>query len=101
MASFRRQLYSYSSTQFLVGWVLLALLAGLLHKVYPPFGMMAAIGSVACLLAAILLPMLSRQYGRSERRWRGRVVDYEPIRLRQPFSWRYMWWRIKSIFGFR
>ncbi|GEM_PF-3040693 len=97
----RRQLFLYNSTQLLAGWVLLALAAALLHKIFPPLGMLAALGSVACLLGAILIPMLSRQYGRSERRWRGKVIDYQPAKIRRSFSWRYAWWRIKSFFGFR
>ncbi len=99
--NFRRRLYGYSSNSFLVGWVLLALVAGLMHKIYPPFGALAALASVGCLLAAILLPMISRSYGMPERRWRGQVIDYRPSRIRRPFSWRYAWWRIKSFFGFR
>lgn len=102
LSGVRRRLYSYNSTQLLVSWVMLALAAGLLRKVYPPFGVMAAVLSVACLLGAILLPMLSRQYGQPERRWRGRIIDVQqPARLRRPFSWRYTWWRIKTFFGFR
>ncbi|MGI5835816.1 MAG: hypothetical protein ACOX87_04900 [Chloroflexota bacterium] len=98
----KRQLYGYNSTSLLVGWVMFALAAGILHKVYQPFGVIAAVLSVACLMGAILLPMLSRRYGQPEHRWRGRVIDYQqPIRLRRPFSWRYTWWRIKTFFGFR
>jgi hypothetical protein len=97
----RRRLYGYNSTSFLVGWVLLALAAGLLHKIYSPFGALAALASVGCLLAAILLPMISREFGTPEHRWRGRTIDYQPARIRRPFSWRYTWWRIKSFFGFR
>lgn len=101
LTSFRRQLYSYNSNTFLVAWILLALAAGLLHRIYPPFGMIAALLSVASLLAALLLPMISRQHGQPERRWRGRIIDYEPTPIRRPFSWRYLWWRIRSFFGFR
>ncbi len=101
LSGLRRKLYSYNSTSLLVGWVMLALVAGLFHKIYPPFGMMAAVLSVACLLGAILMPMLSRRYGQPERRWRGRVIEDQPVRLRRPFSWRYTWWRIKTFFGFR
>lgn len=101
MNNLRRKLYGYSSETLLVAWVVTALAAGLLHKIYPPFGALAAIISVGCLLAAILLPVLSRNYGRPERRWRGRVIDTEPVRIRRPFSWRYTWWRIKQFFGFR
>lgn len=98
----RRQLYGYNSTSLLVGWVMFALAAGILHKVYQPFGVIAAVLSVTCLLGAILLPLLSRQYGQPERRWRGRVVDFQqPARMRRPFSWRYTWWRIKTFFGFK
>ncbi len=98
---FRRKLHGYSSNSLLVGWVLLALGAALMHKIYPPFGMLMALASVACLLGAIFLPMISRQYGMPERRWRGQLIDYQPSRIRRPFSWRYYWWRIKSFFGFR
>ncbi len=101
MTSFRRNIYRYDSNSLLVGWVLLALVAGLMHKIYPPFGALAALASVACLLGAILLPIVSREFGTTERRWRGQVIDYQPARIRRPFSWRYTWWRIKSFFGFR
>lgn len=102
LSGLKRQLYGYNSTSLLVGWVMLALAAGILHKVYQPLGVIAAVLSVACLLGAILLPMLSHRYGRPERRWRGRVIDYQqPTRIRRPFSWRYTWWRIKAFFGFR
>lgn len=101
-ADLRRKLYGYSSTSYLVAFVLLALLAGILRKIYPPFGMMAALLSVACLLAAIALPLLSSRYGRPERRWRGRIIDdREPRPIRRPFSWRYTWWRIKTFLGLR
>jgi hypothetical protein len=101
MNNFRRKLYGYSSETFLVAWVVLALLAAVLHKIYPPFGAIAAILSVGCLLAALFLPMISRSYGQPERRWRGRVIDTNPTPIRRPFSWRYVWWRIKHFFGFR
>lgn len=101
MANLRRQFYSYNPTSFLVACVVLALAAGILRKIYPPFGAMAALLSVACLVAAIALPMISRHYGLPERRWRGKTIDYEPPRIQRPFSWRYTWWRIKSFFGFR
>jgi len=97
----RRRLYEYDSNSLLVGWVLLALAGALLHRIYPPFGALAALASVGCLLLAILLPMISRDFGVPERRWRGRVIDYQPARIRRPFSWRYTWWRIKSFFRLR
>ena len=102
LAGVRRQLYGYDSTSLLVGWVMFGLAAGILHKVYQPFGLIAAVVSVICLLGAILLPMFSHRYGQPERRWRGRVIDYQqPARIRRSFSWRYTWWRIKTFFGFR
>ena len=101
LTSLRRKLYSYSSETFLVGWVLLALVAVVLHKIYPPFGAIAAVASVGFLLAALLLPMISRSYGQPERRWRGRVIDVNPTPIRRPFSWRYVFWRIRNFFGLR
>ena len=102
LAGLKRKLYSYDTNSLLVGWVMLALAAAILHKIFPFFGVIAAVLSVACLLGAIFIPMLARRYGRPERRWRGRVVDYQqPTRMRRPFSWRYTWWRIKTFFGFR
>lgn len=97
----RRKLATYNSTSYLVGTIVFALVAGILHRIYPPFGMIAALLSVGCLLAAIVLPMLSRSYGRPEQRWRGRVIELSDYRPRQPFSWRLTWWRIKRFFGWR
>jgi len=101
LADLRRRLYAYSSTSFMVSFILLALAAGLLHKIYAPFGFLAAILSVGCLLAAILLPVVSRHYGRPEQRWRGRIIELDAYRPRQPFSWRRTWWRIKRYLGLR
>ncbi len=101
LAGLRRQLAAYDSLTLMVGCVLFALAAGLLHRIFPALGALLALASVACLLGALLLPMVSRRYGRPERRWRGQVIDYQPARMRRPFSWRYVWWRIKSLFGFR
>jgi hypothetical protein len=101
MAKLTRQASAYDSTSLLIWWIVLALGAGILARIYPPLGAMAALASVACLLGAILLPMISRRYGRPERRWRGRIIDYQPARIRRPLTWRYVWWRIKSFFGFR
>lgn len=100
---FRKWLYSYNSTSLLAGLVIFALAAGLLTRLNMGFlaGLAALIASV-CLVGVIFLPMLSRGYGRPEKRWRGQVIDLnEPTRLRQPFSWRHVWWRIKRFFGFR
>lgn len=101
-ANLRRQLYTSNSMSLLAGTVIFALAAGLLHRIYPPFGMLAALASVGCLLLAIAVPMVSRRYGQPEKRWRGKVVDYEPYRFRREgASWKYLWWRIKSLFRMR
>ncbi len=97
-ANLRRRLATFDSTSMIVGCIVLALAAGILHKIFPPFGALAGLASAACLLGAILVPMFSRRYGRADRHWRGRVIDYQPVRMRQPFSWRYLWWRIKRFF---
>ena len=99
----RKWLYSYSSTNLLAGLVVFALAAGLLSRLNMGFlaGLAALVASV-CLVGVIFLPMLSRSYGRPEKRWRGKVIDLnEPTRLRQPFSWRYTWFRIRRFFRFR
>lgn len=102
MTKLRRQLNGYDSTAYMAAMIVLALAAGLLHRIYPPFGAIAAILSVACLLMAIGLPILSRRYGTAERRWRGKIIDYEPYRIRRSgSSWQYIWWRIKKFFGLR
>lgn len=102
MDRLKRQLYGHDSTTYMAATVVLALLAGLLHRVYPPFGSIAAILSVACLLLAIGLPLISRRYGTPERRWRGKIIDYEPYRIKRSGSaWQYLWWRIKRLFGMR
>jgi di/tricarboxylate transporter len=102
VARMRLRLNGYDSTTFMAAMVMLALGGWLLHKIYPPFGAIAALGSVACLLIAIGLPMISRRYGTTETRWRGKVIDYEPYRIRRSGStWQYVWWRIKKFFGLR
>ena len=101
MSDLRRRLYGYNSTSFLVGFIMLALAAGLLHRIYAPFGLLTALLSVGCLVAALVLPFFSQRYGRPEQRWRGRIIELDSYRPRQPFSWRRTWWRIKTFFGFR
>jgi hypothetical protein len=98
----RRQLSTYDSTALMAAMIVLALGGALLHRIYPPFGVIAAILSVACLLLAIGLPIFSRRYGTTERRWRGNIIDYEPYRIRRSgSSWQYIWWRIKKFLGLR
>lgn len=98
----RRRLGSYDSTAFMAAMVVLALAGGLLSRIFPPLGAIAAIMSVVCLLIAIGLPLFSRRYGSTERRWRGKIIDYEPYRIRRSgSSWQYVWWRIKRFFGLR
>lgn len=98
---FRRRLYTYNSSSFLMGTVLFAIAAAILTKVYQPFGMIAALLSVGCLLIAITLPMISRGYGRPEKRWRGRLIEMDSYRANPSPSWRQAWWRIKRFFGWR
>lgn len=97
----RRQLQGYSSTSLLAGFVLFALAAGILSKIYGPFGMLAALLSVGCLIAAIALPLFSRHYGRPEQRWRGRIIELDSYRPQQPSSLQRAWRRVKRFFGWR
>jgi hypothetical protein len=99
--NFRRNLYSYNSTSFMVGTIVFAISAAILGRIYPPFGMIAALLAVGCLLIAILLPIISRSYGQPEKRWRGKVVELDSYRATPSPSWRQTWWRIKRFFGFR
>jgi len=100
---FRRQIYTFSSTSFMAGTVIFALAAGLLQRIYPPFGGIAAVLAVGCLLMAIFLPMVSRRYGMPEKRWRGKVIDYEPYRIKRSggSSWQYFVYRLKKFFRLR
>ncbi len=102
-SKFRRQIYTYDSMSFLAAMVVLALAAGLLQRIYPPFAGIAAALSVTCLVIAIGLPMVSRRYGTTERRWRGKIIDYEPYRIKRTggSSWQYIWYRIKKLFRIR
>lgn len=102
-ARFRKKIYTYDSMTFLAAMVILALAAGLLQRIYPPFAGMAAVLSVACLVIAIGMPMVSRRYGMPERKWRGKVIDYEPYRIKRTggSSWQYFWYRVKKFFRIR
>jgi hypothetical protein len=97
----RRKVYSYNSTSFMVGTIVFAISAAILGRIYPPIGMIAALLAVACLLMAILLPIVARTYGRPEKRWRGKVVELDSYRASPSPSWRQAWWRLKRFFGFR
>jgi hypothetical protein len=97
----RRKVYSYNSTSFMVGTIVFAISAAILGRVFPSLGMIAALLAVVCLLLAILLPIISRSYGRPEKRWRGKVVELDSYRATPSPSWRQAWWRIKRFLGFR
>jgi hypothetical protein len=103
MTRLRRQLNSYDSTSLMAAMVMFALAAWLLRILsLRPLAALAAILSVACLLIAIGLPLISRRYGAQERRWRGKIIEYEPYRIRRSgSSWQLIWWRIKRFFGMR
>lgn len=100
---FRRQIYTFDSMSFMAAMVILALAAGLFQRIYPPFAGIAAALSAACLVIAIALPMVSRRYGMPERRWRGKIIDYEPYRIKRTggSSWQYLWYRLKKLFRIR
>ena len=103
MGRFRKQIYTYDSMTFMAAMVVFALAAGLLQRIYPPFAGIAAALGVTCLVIAIGLPMVSRRYGTTERRWRGKIIDYEPYRIKRTggSSWQYLWYRIKKFFRIR
>ncbi len=102
-SQFRRKVYTLNSTSVLASMVGLALVAAIMMRIYPPFAAIAATLSLACLVLAIALPMVSRRYGMPEKRWRGKVIDYEPYRIKRSggSSWQMLLWQLKRFFRIR